>query len=249
MKYFILFLFLFVIGCSEDKVKPEDFALHMVNGLIKSGVTDARALEEKINNPAINNIDVNKDGTIDYIMVREDNSHHFTYIAHPKSGADVPFASTSFEQNGEDVSAHSRFFDTVPDYNRYYYNDNIGHNHAFALWLYSPRPIYVPVIPHTYTYRSTTSRTTFTNIQRSYQSRNNITSSNRQVLPQSRQSVSKPSVPSTPDRSRPQTFADKLSSNKQSKSESSALKSSPSIPKSSFSSSSKSSFSSSSRRK
>lgn len=227
----VLCLLLLVTSCNPT-ISPDDFALNMVNGLIKSGATDARDLQERINDPGINNIDTDRDGKADYILVKEgadDSVHHFTYVAHPRSGAEVPFATTSFTESPEGVEVHSAFLEVVSDYEDHYYRDTLGHDHAFAHWVFFPHPFYSPFVPHSYIYRSTVSRSTFTTVRRTYQSRTNITPSPPRQRPPSfshtnpsRPSPSRPSV--TPKRSESRSFESHAPATK-SKSSSGASKS------------------------
>lgn len=188
----MLFIMAFVACDDNAKIRPDDFALSMVNGIIRSGITNGQDLEEKVNDPGIKNVDTDKDGKTDYIMVKEYTEgphHHFTYVAHPSSnrGPDIPFAKTSFIQGDDGViEVHSTFLPVVPDYEEYYYHDTMGHDLRFALWLYeASRPIYVPYVPRTYIYRRTVSTSTFVSVQRTYQTRYNIAPTVRQSRPQS----------------------------------------------------------------
>lgn len=200
---------LFVIvtfSCNDNyKIRPDDFALSMVNGIIKSGVTDGRNLEEKVNDSAINNVDTDKDGKADYIIVKDDGEgqhHHLTYVAHPSSGQDVPFAKTSFVQEGDVIEVHSTFLPIVADYEEHYYHDTMGHDMLFALWLYDmSRPAYISYIPRTYVYRRTVSTSTFVSVQRTYQTRYNI----RPTVKQSRPSSFNPSHPASQSHSQSQS--------------------------------------------
>jgi hypothetical protein len=189
-KYYAIFITLILLfGCdhpasvtSQTMLQPENFALNMIPGLIRSGLTDAAALEQKVNDPnsGINNVDVDRDGRTDYVMVKEgmDGANRtLTFVAHPSgnNSPDVPFAVSTFTQGAGDVQMQTGFLPVVNNYGSHYYQDSFARDMAFATWLYmASRPVYVPYVPRSYSYHSVRTPSAFVATQRTYQSQTKV---------------------------------------------------------------------------
>ena len=157
---------------SQSLLSAEDFSLNLISGLIKSGVTDATAIQEKINdgdqNP-YNNVDIDKDGQRDFIEVRETVHHQqFDFVTKPSSiGDDKHIATVKFtEENGEPMMEAS-YEPIVHHYHDYYYHDTFARDLLFFTWLHSSRPVYIGKRPTTHIHTNTVTHYQFINTQRS----------------------------------------------------------------------------------
>jgi hypothetical protein len=162
-------------------VSPQDFALDTVIGLLRSGVNDGPTLEAKINDPSsgINNVDVDKDGKVDYVQVVEaqiPSGKKMELIAHASSGSvpDTSIAAIKFTQSDTGIDAQTGYAPLIDPAGRYYYQDHLLANMLFAQWLFMPsRPMYLAPVPMGYAYRSRMAPTVFT------QTRSSFTTSSR----------------------------------------------------------------------
>ena len=133
-------------------VHEDDFDLEAITALIEADqVRNAAHLEQLINaEDSINNVDLDGDGLVDYVMVRElqeGDNHVFEFIALPSSDPDgqrVSIASVTLIQ----VPAQRtiEIVSTYPDYvivndhhyayrSHYAYHD---HHHGFFMWVFLP---------------------------------------------------------------------------------------------------------------
>lgn len=183
---------LFGLGCDHptvtvtseapSSISPQDFALDTVVGLLRSGVNDGPTLESKINDPAsgINNVDIDKDGKVDYVRVVESqipSGKKMELIAHPSGGAapDTSIAAIKFAQGADtSVDVQAGYAPLIDPTGQYYYQDHLLANMLFAQWLFMPsRPLYYASVPMGYSYRSrmapasfSQTRSTFTQTSR-----------------------------------------------------------------------------------
>lgn len=159
-------------------VAPGDFALDTVVGLLKSGTADGPALEAKINDPStgIDNVDIDKDGKIDYITVVESqipSGKKMELVAHPSGGQapDTSIAAIKFEgSTGSGVDVQAGYAPLVDPNGQYYYHDSLAADLLFATWLFMPsRPYYVSYAPSGYAYRSRMAPAAFSQTRTTYQ--------------------------------------------------------------------------------
>lgn len=186
------------VGCSDKKppqrpvqgesflLNAEAFDLATVVALVKENkVENAKALEEAINaDNGINNVDLDNDDQIDYVMVQEERDGNETILnfkAVPSSKgttddavsiATMKVGPTSAGSN--EVHVRAGYPEYVRGHNNYYYNYHSPMatlaTGAFLGWALSrSRPVYYPsMVPSYYSYRRvyqpsvrTTKRTTY----------------------------------------------------------------------------------------
>lgn len=137
---------------ATSAMNAKDFDLATAAELIKAGkVSNADDLQAVINNPdsAINNIDLDKDGTVDPVTVTEvqgaDGGRQFNLMANPASGTPVQVATINISQvsNGA-VTVSAGYPSYVYGYqdNYYQYQTQVN-NLAFLMWALSPRPLFI----------------------------------------------------------------------------------------------------------
>ena len=176
-----------VVGCAPERshsrqqtqkqvqgslLSFEDFDLETVVAMVKQDkVQGAKELEEFINGSnGVNNVDVDKDGKIDYIRViegREGQTITLDMVAKPSSGSgeEVTVANLRFKHNttSNEMVVEGGYPSYVNGYNSHYYSYHRPHRHGmstgqavFLMWLmmpsrsmylhpvpmYSPRPVY-----------------------------------------------------------------------------------------------------------
>ncbi len=135
----------------SNRLHVDDFDLEAVMGLIQDDrVDDARHLEAFINDAnGINNVDIDGDGYIDAIVVREVERNEdvvFEFLAVPSSkpgGAMATVASITFTNAAED---QMEIVGRYPTYvHPQVYTTTVVHcnRHGFVTWAYyTPRPYY-----------------------------------------------------------------------------------------------------------
>jgi hypothetical protein len=150
-------------------LKADDFDLENIIGLIKdSKLKDASELEKRINDGSgINNVDIDQDGVIDYIMVKESRGAKgitLDFLAVPSSIKDESraetIASLTFSQNtsSKDVQVQGGYPAYVQGGENAYYSGIIPHGGMsfgdafFLAWLFSPGRMmfYQPFMPMYY---------------------------------------------------------------------------------------------------
>lgn len=145
-------------------VHADDFDLEAVTDLvIGDGVEDAGHLEAHINDDTgINNVDLDRDGVIDDVVVRErryGGNVYFEFFAIPSSRGRyddrVRIASMEFvETHGGGVEVHTAYDDQVDQHEYHAHTYVVDHHPSFFVWTYRPyRPVYVASYRH-HTYRS-----------------------------------------------------------------------------------------------
>ncbi len=130
------FLLLFYSSIAEARdscsAAADDFDLSAVMGLIKNeNLKDAEALEKKINEDnGINNVDIDKDGKVDYIQVREkrlDDGYAFEFYAIPSStqnvddGCVIATLAFSKDASSNQVEIVGTYPVYITDYDAYHY--------------------------------------------------------------------------------------------------------------------------------
>jgi hypothetical protein len=180
LAYFVVLSFV-VVGCSDKhytshssktqtqkKVQAsllsfEDFDLETVVAVVKENkVNGAEELESFINSDnGINNVDVDKDGKIDYVRVVEGRDGQVITLdmsATPSSGGEeVTVANLRFTQNttSSEMVVEGAYPNYVRGYNDHYYSYHTPHRHGlttgealFLVWLMTPnRGMYVRPVP------------------------------------------------------------------------------------------------------
>lgn len=169
-KYLALALMLFVvsIGCRRSTngnpavssasylVDSDAFDLQTVSALFQTGaVTDLNALEQKINDPnsGINNVDVDKDGQVDFVAAEEvqntTGGKTVNFVAYPssKGGQDATtIATTTIAPTPTGaVAVESGYSDAVQGYDQNYYRYEVAPGPSFSSmlllsYMLSPRP-------------------------------------------------------------------------------------------------------------
>jgi len=153
-------------------LSSNDFDLEAVIGLIKGNkIKDAADLEKQINaGNAINNVDMDHDGKIDYIKVKENRNGSnmtFDFLAIPSSSQNEAqgktVASITFSQNqaANNTQIQGGYPNYVQGYNQNYYNTYMPHqglsfgDALFLAWIFSPgRSMYYhPYAPVVYIQR------------------------------------------------------------------------------------------------
>ncbi len=133
-----------------------DFDLESAIGLLRTNkVGNAQELEAAINGSSgLNNVDIDHDGQIDYIGVREQQNasggRELWFVALPSSrnGDPVTIAKVTFTDANNQVTVAGGYTSVVQDYNNAYYSYSVPRGPTFGQmlfysWLFSPRPVYV----------------------------------------------------------------------------------------------------------
>ncbi len=187
---------LFVTSCSDTrsvKSTPEvnitttdvslglDFKL--VGALLQDGkISDADGLEKELNRDGgINNLDLNGDGSVDYINVSENDGQETIKGFDLTTGSEEDptfIGSIEVEKTGDTYNINMSGSEAIYGNNNHYQSQMSGSNMLFYAWLFSPRPYYyhrpyymghypgyygssrVIVSRSAYTSRTTTQRTT-----------------------------------------------------------------------------------------
>ena len=145
------------------------FDVNALSNIVKSS-TDPKVLEEKINDPAtnINNLDLDKDGKIDYLTVTETGNNQLT-INDAAVNPAVLVAKLTITPDNDNQTANLQIQGT-PQYcgpNYDYYQPHIGiGTMLFMAYLLRPHPYYMPMYgyghyPGYYTSRRTVVRTVY----------------------------------------------------------------------------------------
>lgn len=134
----------------EDTLLAEDFDLEAVLAIVENERSvDAASLEAAINSdPALNNVDIDGDGFIDHVSVREvrdgtDVVLQFNAVPSSTGRGAVEVASLTFVEAASEPDV--RVVAAYPDYveHRYVYTTSLVHRHGFVTWVYRPyRPVY-----------------------------------------------------------------------------------------------------------
>lgn len=113
-------------------LSSDDFDLEMVVGIVKgNGLKDIQSLEDQINSKetGINNVDIDADGTIDYILIKESKEGKaFTleFLAVPsKSGKEEDatlIGSMNIKQTAQGTDVSGGYPEYVSGHDSHYYN-------------------------------------------------------------------------------------------------------------------------------
>lgn len=176
-----------LVGCGQHEdtsdvnvttiVGPADgLDLKLVGQLLKDGkVKDAEGFEKELNKEGgINNLDLNKDGNVDYINVTENKSENQNLKSFDlTTGKDddlTHIATIEMEKSGEKVNMNMSGNETLYGSGHHYHSSFSAGEMLFYAWLFSPRAYYYhPPYYHGYypayysTPRRVVSHTTYTN--------------------------------------------------------------------------------------
>lgn len=211
---------LLFIGCSRTEEQPtrtettvnvqsylmdaSAFDMEAVIAKLKqNSFADGRELQDFINQtPGINNVDLDRDGKIDDIIVTEEKSGDGSLVmavtAHPSSGSGDPtvVAELGFQKNIQtgQVEVTGAYPSYVNGHHQHYYHHTLTGSvigdMMFYNWMFSPRPIYRPAYRYgMYSPRSTLSRSQVSSTRRTYRSTNKVSP----VMKASKPSTYKPS--------------------------------------------------------
>ena len=179
MRKFVVLSILMAVGCNDtppsSRVTPatqtqrtvsgsllsfSDFDLETVVGLVKQDkISGAEALEKFVNGDnGISNVDVDKDGKLDYIKVLEKHDGKtilLDFVAVPSSGGDeVTVANLRFTQSttSKEVVVQGGYPTYVEGHNQHYYSyrrPGLSFGEAmFLAWMFTPnRSIYYRPMP------------------------------------------------------------------------------------------------------
>lgn len=173
------------------------FGLDLVITKLKEGkLKNAEELEKFINEETgINNVDLDKDGNIDELTVKEeqkDGKNIMAVIAHPKTGEETVISELAFEKNTqtEEVTVTGAYPEYVNGYQDHYYRHtmtgSVVGDMMFYHWMFSPRPMFY----HPYHYgmyysspRPIMGGTEFSQRRSSYRTTNNVSPVKKQTRP------------------------------------------------------------------
>lgn len=200
------------VSSSNYLLNAKDFDLATVVGLIKANKVDsAQALEKTINTTGgINNVDIDKDGKIDYLLVKEtraDGAIALNILAVPSSTKKAEeatvIASVSFKKNTvtnqvEVTGGYPNYVDGYAHHHYHYTHSGLSFGQAmFLAWMFSPRPIYYyPHVRPYYVPRSVYVGSRLSNVRSSYRTRTRVSPVRRVTRPSNYSIRSARKVPS-----------------------------------------------------
>jgi len=166
---FLLALFSLLVACDDDKpnvkfepttsivaqqylMDAKDLDLELTLGHLKEGedINDPEALEKWINTtPGVNNVDLDKDGTIDLISVREQegqdtNTSVLALTANPASGESTVVSELQFTHKSGEVEVNAGYPEYVQGHEHHHYHMPYSpwHSPLLSMWLWRPHPLY-----------------------------------------------------------------------------------------------------------
>src|SRR5471030_3043620 len=136
----------------ENNNAPAGFDVNKLAQLVKTS-TDPQTLEKGINNPAnqINNLDLDKDGNVDYLKVVEADQNRLDVVDDVSKADSVTVAHIKIDptaNNTADLSVRGN-----PDYVGYnnYYHSSFSFTDVLLLsYLMRPHPYYMPMYHYGY---------------------------------------------------------------------------------------------------
>jgi hypothetical protein len=155
---------IFAAGCDQDRPAqnnvtvqsnntPAGFDVNKLAELVKTS-TDPQTLEKGINNPSnkINNLDLDKDGNIDYLKVVEGDQNRLDVIDNVNNTDSVTVARIKIDPNANNNTADLSVRGN-PDYVGYnnYYHSSFGFTDFLLLsYLMRPHSYYMPMYHYGY---------------------------------------------------------------------------------------------------
>ena len=138
-----------VVVNEKASLAGEGLDLKAVGELVKN-CKDAPELEKKLNDPttSVNNLDLNKDGQVDYIKVTEygsGNTRGFSLTTEPTKGDVQELATIDIQKNQQTQQAEMSITGNQDVYgsNQTYQSSFSPGEFLLMAWLFSPRPYYV----------------------------------------------------------------------------------------------------------
>jgi len=116
--------------------------------------TDPETLEKAINNPAnqINNLDLDKDGNIDYLKVEEGDNHKLKVIDDVSNSESVTVASINIDPNNTSNTADLNIQGnpSYVGYNNYYHSSFSFTDFLLLSYIMRPHAYYMPMYHYGY---------------------------------------------------------------------------------------------------
>lgn len=165
MKKILIGLGLMVVaaGCSQNPPQqnnvtiqssaPAGFDVNKLAQLVKTS-TDPQTLEKAINDPNnhINNLDLDKDGNIDYLKVEEPGKNRLNVVDDVSDADSVTVARINIEpnqgSNTADLSVQGN--PNYAGYNNYYHSSFTFTDFLLLSYLMRPHPYYMPMYHYGY---------------------------------------------------------------------------------------------------
>jgi hypothetical protein len=165
MKKVLIVLGLIVVaaGCSQNPPQqnnvtiqssaPAGFDVNKLAQLVKTS-TDPQTLEKAINDPNnhINNLDLDKDGNIDYLKVEEPGQNRLNVVDDVSDADSVTVARINIEpnqgSNTADLSVQGN--PNYAGYNNYYHSSFTFTDFLLLSYLMRPHPYYMPMYHYGY---------------------------------------------------------------------------------------------------
>jgi len=165
MKKILIGLGLVVVaaGCSQNPPQqnnvtiqssaPAGFDVNKLGQLVKTS-TDPQTLEKAINDPNnhINNLDLDKDGNIDYLKVEEPSQNRLSVVDDVSDADSVTVARINIEPNQANNTANLNIQGnpTYVGYDNYYHSSFTFTDFLLLSYLMRPHPYYMPMYHYGY---------------------------------------------------------------------------------------------------
>lgn len=143
----------------QSSMTGTGFDVNKLAAVVKKS-TNPQLLEQEINTPSngITNLDLNNDGTIDYLKVVEKENNRLNVVDDVDTANSVNVATINITPNQQNQTAVLNV-DANPDYagNNYYYHSSFSLGDVLLMsYLLRPHPYYYPIYhygyyPHYYT--------------------------------------------------------------------------------------------------
>ena len=157
----IITFMVFAVGCQnppqQNNVTIENnttsgFDVNKLAQFVKTS-TDPQVLEKAINDPKnqINNLDLDKDGNIDYLKVEEPGQNQLKVVDDVSSSESVTVASVNITPNGNtnaDLSIQGN--PSYVGYNNYYHSSFTFTDFLLLSYMLHPHSYYVPMYHYGY---------------------------------------------------------------------------------------------------
>lgn len=132
---------------------PAGFDVNKLAQLVKTS-TDPQTLEKAINNPNnhINNLDLDKDGNIDYLKVEEPAQNQLNVVDEVSDADSVTVARIHIEPNQANNTANLNIQGnpTYVGYDNYYHSSFTFTDFLLLSYLMRPHPYYMPMYHYGY---------------------------------------------------------------------------------------------------
>ena len=132
---------------------PAGFDVNKLGQLVKTS-TDPQTLEKAINDPNnhINNLDLDKDGNIDYLKVEEPSQNRLSVVDDVSDADSVTVARINIEPNQANNTANLNIQGnpTYVGYDNYYHSSFTFTDFLLLSYLMRPHPYYMPMYHYGY---------------------------------------------------------------------------------------------------